>query len=121
MYFERESVAEHRGLFEELVARTHRIAFGMFAATFAGYAMALWVWFAGNTWAALIIATLAFLFFRQFRWLSFGLARMPLRGRAEALPVLRQIEQALEQGRPREVMAELEAHLRALGPAPETH
>lgn len=121
MYFEREFVAEHRGPFEELIARTHRIALGIFAATFVGYGVAIWVWFSGDTWAALIIATLGYLFFRQFRWLSFGLARMPLRGRAEALPVLRQIERALEQGRAREVMTELEAHLRALGDAAEEH
>jgi len=116
VYFEREFVVEHRELFEELIARTHRIAFGLFAATFTGYGVALWVWFSGNTWAALIIATLSYLFFRQFRWLSFGLARMPFRGSAKALPVLKRVEAALEKGRANEVMAELEAHLRALGP-----
>jgi cytochrome c-type biogenesis protein CcmH/NrfG len=116
VYFEREFVADHRELFEELVARTQRIAFGLFAVTFTGYGAALWIWLSGNTWAALIIATLSYLFFRQFRWLSFGLARMPFRGSAKALPVLRRIEDALEEGRATEVMAELEAHLRALGP-----
>lgn len=120
MYFEREFVVEHRELFEQLIARTHRIAFGLFAATFAGYGLALWVWFSGNVWAALIIATLSYLFFRQFRWLSFGLARMPLRGLAQALPVLKQVESALDQGRASEVMAELEAHLRALEPSDAT-
>ena len=116
MHFEREFVVEHRELFEELIARTHRIAFGSFAATFAGYGVALWVWFGGNTWAALIIATLSYLFFRQFRWLAFGLARMPFRGDAKVLPVLKRVETALEKGRASEVMAELEAHLRALEP-----
>jgi hypothetical protein len=116
VHFEREFVAEYRELFEALIARTHRIAFGLFAATFTGYGVALWVWFSGNAWAALIIATLSYLFFRQFRSLSFGLARMPLRGSAKALPVLKRIETALEKGRVSEVMAELEAHLQALGP-----
>ena len=116
MYFEREFVVEHRTVFEEVIARTHRIAVGIFVATFAGYGVAIWVWLGGNTWAALIIATLSYLFFRQFRWLSFGLARMPLRGSAKALPVLKRVEAALEKGRANEVMAELEAHLRALGP-----
>jgi len=116
VHFEREFVVEHRELFDELIARTHRIALGIFAATFAGYGVALWVWFSGNTWAALIIATLSYLFFRQFRWLAFGLARMPLRGNAQALPVLKRVEAAMEKGRATEVMAELEAHLRALEP-----
>lgn len=116
VHFEREFVVEHRAVFEEVVARTHRIALGIFVATFVGYGVAIWVWFGGNTWAALIIATLSYLFFRQFRTLSFSLARMPLRGQARSLPVLKQIDSALEQGRATEVMAELEAHLQAMGP-----
>jgi hypothetical protein len=116
VYFEREFVVEHRTVFEEVIARTHRIAVGIFVATFVGYGVAIWVWFSGNTWAALIIATLSYLFFRQFRTLSFSLARMPLRGQATSLPVLKQIDRALEKGRAPEVMAELEAHLQATGP-----
>jgi hypothetical protein len=118
VYFEREFVVEHRAVFEELISRTHRIAFWIFAGTFTGYGVAVWVWFTGNSWAALIIATLSYLFFRQFRSLSFGLARMPLRGRAQTLPVLTQVERALERGRAAEVMAELEAHLHAMGEEP---
>ena len=115
VYFEREFVVEHRAVFEEVIARTHRIAVGIFVATFVGYGVAIWVWFGGNTWAALIIATLSYLFFRQFRTLSFSLARMPLRGQAQSLPVLKQIDRALEKGRASEVMAELEAHVQAMG------
>jgi hypothetical protein len=115
VHFEREFVVEHRAVFEEVIARTHRIAVGIFVATFVGYGIAIWVWFGGNTWAALIIATLSYLFFRQFRTLSFSLARMPLRGQAKSLPVLKQIDRALEKGRALEVMTELEAHLHAMG------
>lgn len=119
MYFEREFVVEHRAALTQLIARTYRIAFWLSLTTFAGYGVALWVWFAGNHWAALIIATLSYLFFRQFRALSFSLARMQLRGRAQTLPVLKQVERALEKGKAAEVIAELEAHLRAMGGAPE--
>jgi hypothetical protein len=118
MYFERGFVIEHRVVLEELIARTHRIAFWVFVGTFTGYGVAVWVWFSGHTWAALIIATLSYLFFRQFRMLSFNLARMPLRGQARTLPVLHEVERALEQGRAAAVMAELEAHLQALGQEP---
>jgi hypothetical protein len=118
VYFEREFVVEHRSIFEEVIARTQRIAVGIFVATFAGYGVAVWVWFGGNSWAALIIATLSYLFFRQFRTLSFGLARMPLRGQARPLPVLKAIDRALEKGNAAEVMAELEAHLHAIGSEP---
>lgn len=118
MYFERGFVIEHRVVLEELIARTHRIAFWIFVGTFIGYGVAVWVWFSGQTWAALTIATLSYLFFRQFRMLSFNLARMPLRGKARALPALQQVERALEQGRAGAVMAELEVHLQALGQEP---
>ena len=118
MVFERAFVIEHRVVLEELIARTHRIAFWIFLGTFTGYGVAVWVWFSGHTWAALIIATLSYLFFRQFRMLSFNLARMPLRGQARTLPVLHEVERALEQGRAAAVMAELEAHLQALGQEP---
>ena len=113
MHFEREFVIQHRTVLEELIARTHHIAVGIFVATFAGYGLAVWIWLSGNSWAALIIATLSYLFFRQFRSLSFALARMPLRGQVSALPVVRAIEQALEQGKAATVMAELETHLQA--------
>jgi len=118
MYFERGFVIEHRTVLEMLIARTHRIAFWIFVGTFVGYGVAVWVWFSGHTWAALIIATLSYLFFRQFRMLSFHLARMPLRGKARTWPVLQQVEQALERGKAAAVMAELEAHLQALGQEP---
>ncbi|WP_025367343.1 hypothetical protein [Thioalkalivibrio paradoxus] len=118
MYFEREFVVEHRVVVEELIARTHRAAFAIFVGTFAGYGVAIWVWFSGNMWAALIIATLSYLFFRQFRTLSFALARTQLRGRAVALPVVKRVEQALEKGAATDVMAELEAHLHAMGQDP---
>lgn len=108
-------MVQHRPILEELIARTHRAAFGIFVATFAGYGVALWIWFSGNSWTALIVATLSYLFFRQFRTLAFALARVPLRGRAAAIPVLKRIEQALDKGTAATVIAELEGHLRAMG------
>jgi len=117
VYFERDFIATHEDAFHALVERTHRIAFAIFVLTFAGYGLAVWIWLSGNSWAALVIATLAYLFFRQFRSLSFALARMPLRGQSAGLPVLKGIEQALEQGRAAAVMAELESHLKALEPS----
>lgn len=111
---EREFVQEHRDLLKALVTRTQRIALGLFVCTFLGYGLALWIWFAGHSWTALVLATLSYLFFRPFRTLSWGLARLPLRGDPATLPVLQVLDAALEHAKPAVVMAELEAHLQAL-------
>ena len=118
-YFSREFVEQNREALGALLERTHRIAFWMFVLTFSGYGLALWVWWIGNAWAALIIATLSYLFFRQFRSLSFGLARTVLRGQPEAQTLLGPIDRALEQGKVNSILAELEAHLAALDSMPQ--
>ena len=103
-----EWLAVHGHLLVDLLNRTHRVASVLFALTFAGYAAAVLVWFQGNSWVALLIATLSFLFFRQFRMLSLGIARMPLRGHIAALPLLQAIDAGLEKVSARELVAELE-------------
>lgn len=118
-FFSREFVELHREALGALLERTHRIAFWMFILTFSGYGLALWVWWSGNAWAALIIATLSYLFFRQFRVLSFGLARTALRGQSEAQAMLGPIDRALEHGKVTSILAELDAHLAALDSLPQ--
>lgn len=103
-----EWLAAHGHLVVDLLNRTHRVAAVLFVLTFGGYAAAVLVWFQGNSWAALLIATLSFLFFRQFRVISLGIARMPLRGHVSALPLLQAIDAGLEKASARELVTELE-------------
>jgi hypothetical protein len=98
----------HRHLVAALLDRTHRVATALFVLTFAGYGVAVLVWFQGNSWMALLIATLSFFFFRQFRALSLGIARLPLRGQVAALPLLQAIDAGLEKASARELVLELE-------------
>ncbi|MGM0554207.1 MAG: hypothetical protein ACQETK_10515 [Pseudomonadota bacterium] len=114
MHFERDFVIRNREVLEGLVARSHRVALGIFVLTFGGYGAAVWLWFQDNMWGALLVATASYLVFRQFRMLALGIARMPLRGDPEAVETLRAIDGALEEDKPHPVLAEVEAHLRAL-------
>lgn len=103
-----EWLVTHRQILGDLLQRTHRIALILFVLTFIGYGLAVLLWFSGNSWIALLVATLSFLFFRQFRHLSLGLSRMPLRGNAAAFPLLQALDQGLEQHSVTEVMEWLE-------------
>ncbi|WP_038050901.1 hypothetical protein [Thioalkalivibrio sp. ALJ1] len=118
MHFERDFVIRNRDVLEGIVARSHRVALGIFVLTFSGYGGAVWLWFQDNLWGALILATVSYLVFRQFRMLALGVARMPLRGDPEAVEALRAIDVALDQDKPHPVLAEVEAHLRALEDEP---
>lgn len=120
MHFERDFVIRNRDVLEGIVARSHRVALGIFVLTFGGYGAAVWLWFQDNMWGALVVATVSYLVFRQFRMLALGVARMPLRGDPEAVEALRAIDVALEQDKPHPVLAEVEAHLRALDEEPPT-
>lgn len=118
MHFERDFVIRNRDVLEGIVARAHRVALVIFLLTFSGYGIAVWLWFQENLWGALIVATVSYLVFRQFRMLALGLARAPLRGDPEAVEALKALDAALEKDRPHPVLAEVEAHLRALEQEP---
>ncbi|MFO7955276.1 hypothetical protein [Thioalkalivibrio sp.] len=120
MHFERDFVIRNREVLEGIVARSHRVALGIFALTFSGYGAAVWLWFQDYMWGALGAATLSYLVFRQFRMLALGVARMPLRGDPQAVEALKAIDLALERDKPHPVLAEVEAHLRGLEDDPPT-
>lgn len=117
-HFERDFVIRNREVLEGMIARAHRVALGVFLLTFGGYGVAIWLWFENQMWAALIVATLSYLVFRQFRMLALGVARVPLRGDPAAVEALKAVDMALERDKPHPVLSELEAHLRALAEAP---
>lgn len=114
MHFERDFIAEHRDAFERIVARSHKVAVVIFVITFLAYGVAAWMAFNEQPWVALILATLAYLFFRQFRAVSLGLARTGLRGEEGTAAPLKALDLALEEHGAHAVLAEVEGHLRAI-------
>ncbi|WP_018934966.1 hypothetical protein [Thioalkalivibrio sp. ALJ24] len=114
MHFEQDFIGEHRDVFERIVARAHKVAVVIFVITFLAYGVAAWMAFNEQPWVALILATLAYLFFRQFRLVSLGLARTGLRGETGTAEPLKALDLALEKDGAHAVLSEVENHLRAI-------
>ncbi|SEP58536.1 hypothetical protein SAMN05421693_101148 [Ectothiorhodospira magna] len=107
-----EAFATHREDFAAFVATIHRFASLLFIISFIGYGAAAWIWFQGATWTALIVATLAYLFFRQFRRLSLNLARIKYTLQPRYHPMLLLVDQMLEDHKPAVVVGQLESLLK---------
>lgn len=103
----------HRDRLQTLVSTVHRHTTLIVLASFAGYGLAGWLWFGDRTMAALLVATAAYLVFRAFRWLSFTLARLTLRGRAGFDASFALIERELGQAGAASVVTAIETRLRA--------
>lgn len=108
-----ETFEVHRERLARLVAVVHHYAAAIFILSFCGYGLAAWAWFEGATVAALVIATLSYLFFRQFHTFSFGLARNKLRGEDGFDETIALIEAAMQGQKLRDVLSGIEARLRA--------
>ncbi|ACL72279.1 hypothetical protein [Thioalkalivibrio sulfidiphilus] len=111
--FTQQQIDEHRERLEQVVATVHHFSAAIFILTFIGYGLAVYLWFQDQTWAGLIVATFSYLFFRQFRSLSLGLARMKLREREGFAQTWQLLDEALKSERPQAVMLSLETRLRA--------
>lgn len=103
--------AEHKAHWTALAERAQRYAGMIFVVTFAGYGAAIWSWWQGSTWLAIIIATCAYLFFRQFRRFSLRLALRRVAEQPAARPAADKVEALLEQHGPEAVMAAIQARL----------
>jgi hypothetical protein len=111
--FTQEEIDQHRECLEQVVATVHHFSALIFILTFIGYVVAAYLWFQDQPWAALIVATFSYLFFRQFRSLSLGLARMRLRDGPGFNETWTMLDKALESERPQAVLLAVESHLRA--------
>ncbi|MCG5501480.1 hypothetical protein [Ectothiorhodospira lacustris] len=107
-----EEFATHREDFASFVATIHRFATLLFIISFIGYGAAVWVWFQGATWTALIVATLSYLFFRQFRRLSLNMARIKYTLQPRYHPMLLLVDRMLEDHKPAVVVGQLESLLK---------
>jgi hypothetical protein len=111
--FTQEEIDQHRERLERVVATVHHFSALIFILTFIGYAVAAYLWFQDQPWAALIVATFSYLFFRQFRSLSIGLARMKLRDREGFSETWTLLDEAMKSERPQAVLLAVESRLRA--------
>lgn len=112
--FTQEQIDEHRERLEQVVATVHHYSAVIFILTFAGYGVAIYLWFQDQPWAGLIVATFSYLFFRRFRSLSMGLARMKLRSRPGFDATWNMLDEAMKSERPQAVLLAVETRLRAL-------
>lgn len=106
-----DEFAGHREHFQAFLAAVHRFAGMIFVFSFVGYGAAVWAWWTGAVWLALIVASLSYLFFRQFRRLSMILARRQFASRPECADMLAMLDCALASHKPAEVMARIESLL----------
>lgn len=104
----REDFLTHREPLQRFLGLVHQFTAMIVLATFAAYGVAGYLWWQGAGLPALLIATLAYLFFRAFRPVSLHLARWRLAGTEGREPVLALLARELEQRRAREVLAEIE-------------
>lgn len=111
--FTEEQIDQHRERLQQVVATVHHFSALIFILTFIGYGVAVYLWFQDQPWAGLIVATFSYLFFRQFRTLSVGLARMRLRDREDFSETWALLDEAMKSERPQAVMLALETRLRA--------
>lgn len=106
-------LAEHQPAVATLVARAKRIGGVLSLVVMAAYVaagLALWrLDGSAGVWTALLIATLAFLFFRQLPAVALAFARMPERGRPEQAALQRAIDLALDRQPARDVLRRLDA------------
>ena len=115
--FTQEQIDEHRERLQQVVATVHHFSALIFILTFVGYGVAVYLWFQDQPWAGLIVATFSYLFFRQFKSLSVGLARMKLRDRPGFTETWSMLDEAMTTERPQAVILALETRLRAPGEA----
>ena len=102
---------QHRERLVTFMELTHRITAVIVLLTFLGYGLAAYIWLQGEALAGLVIATLSYLVFRMFRSISLGLAQRRLQDREEFADTLSLLERELEQRKPQEVFAEIEARV----------
>lgn len=110
-----ESYKAHADCYRTLVHWVHRLTVLIALVAFGGYGVALWLWFQGDWEMALILATIGYLLFRNFRRLSFGFALNRMRGSEELVctEALALLDGLMEEHKPAVIMAALEAEVAA--------
>jgi hypothetical protein len=111
--FTQEEIDTHRERLEQVVATVHHYSALIFILTIVGYGVAVYLWFQDQPWAGLMVATFSYLFFRQFRSLSIGLARMKLRDREGFAETWTLLDEAMKSERSQAVLLAVETRLRA--------
>lgn len=104
----REDFHAHREALQRFLGLVHQFTAAIVLVTFAAYALAGYLWWQGAGLPALLLATLAYLFFRAFRPVSMRLARWRFAGSEGNEAALALLARELEQRRARDVLSEIE-------------
>ncbi len=121
MGIDRRTFADHHDRLAAIISRVHRVT-GLIAVTsFAGYGLAGWLLYRGETWWALVLASLSYALFRAFRPLSLAVARLGLQHREGFGETFSLLGRELRARPAKEVLAELEALMEATGQGHPVH
>lgn len=104
-----EDYQANRDGLHALVDATHRITAIIVVISFAGYALAAYLWFQGAGLGALLVATLSYLLFRMFRPISLSFARLRLQRHARYAPTLVLLDTLLQTHNIQQVFAQIAA------------
>ena len=108
---DRHQFTDHQDRFEVIVSEVHRVTASIVMLSFVGYGGAIYVWYQGHPWLALITATIAYGFFRAFRPLSLFAAKLRLRSRPRFDQTLVLLENELIDRNPHDVLSDIEKRL----------
>lgn len=107
-----EELQAFRPQLAQIVAAIHQATALIAVLSFAGYGLAVWLWFSARPWLGLGIATVSYLFFRLYPLLSIQWARWRLADDEMARRAFAALERAWENRSRRTVLMEVDAWLR---------
>ncbi|APZ43636.1 hypothetical protein [Acidihalobacter ferrooxydans] len=110
-----DELKAHREPLGDIVAAIHRATATVAVLSFVGYGVAAWLWFSGQPWLALGVATVSYLFFRLYPVLSVHWARWRSADDLRARAALEALERAWQGRSRRAVLLEVDAWLRKEG------
>lgn len=108
---EEQGFLHHKEALAKLAVHVHKITTVIVLLSFAGYGMAGWLWFKGQTMEALVVATLSYLFFRLFRQISLMVVRRIAVFNEELHPAMEWLDAQIKEQGAQQAMSELDRRL----------
>ena len=105
---ERRVLADHHDRLIAIISEVHRVTGLIVITSFVGYGLAVYIWYRGYIWWALITATLAYVLFRAFRPLSLFAARRQLGSQDGFAATFAVLDSQMAHRPSREVLSEIE-------------
>jgi hypothetical protein len=108
---EEQGFLHHKEALAELAVHVHKITTVIVLLSFAGYGMAGWLWFKGQTLEALVVATVSYIFFRLFRRISLMVVRRIAVFNEDLHPAMEWLDAQIKDQGAKQVMSELDQRL----------